>query len=89
MRVPVNEFLLIVHTGINDGACAVVLMSAADASKRGVTPMARIVAWAQAGVDPAVMGTGPIPAVRKAVSYNFYYYEFYFAINMLKYNLTL
>jgi acetyl-CoA C-acetyltransferase len=54
-------------SGINDGAAAVVLMTAADAAKRGVTPLARIVSWATAGVDPAVMGTGPIPASRKAL----------------------
>jgi len=54
-------------SGINDGAGAVVLMSAADAAKRGVEPMARIVSWATAGVDPAVMGTGPIPASKKAL----------------------
>ncbi|HET7716996.1 MAG TPA: acetyl-CoA C-acetyltransferase [Bauldia sp.] len=54
-------------SGINDGAAAVVLMTASDAAKRGVTPLARIVSWATAGVDPAVMGTGPIPASRKAL----------------------
>ena len=54
-------------SGINDGAAAVVLMTAADAGKRGVSPLARIVSWATAGVDPAVMGTGPIPASRKAL----------------------
>jgi acetyl-CoA C-acetyltransferase len=54
-------------SGINDGAAAVVLMSAAEAEKRGLTPLARIVSWATAGVDPAVMGTGPIPASRKAL----------------------
>jgi acetyl-CoA C-acetyltransferase len=54
-------------SGINDGAAAVVLMSADDAAKRGVTPLARIVSWATAGVDPAVMGTGPIPASKKAL----------------------
>ncbi len=54
-------------SGINDGAAAVVLMSAEDAARRGVTPLARIVSWATAGVDPAVMGTGPIPASRKAL----------------------
>jgi acetyl-CoA C-acetyltransferase len=54
-------------SGINDGAAAVVLMSATAAEKRGVTPLARIVAWATAGVDPAVMGTGPIPASRMAL----------------------
>jgi acetyl-CoA C-acetyltransferase len=52
---------------INDGAAAVVLMSAADAERRGVEPLARIVSWATAGVDPAIMGTGPIPASRAAL----------------------
>lgn len=55
-------------SGINDGSAAVVLMSYAEATRRGVAPVARIVSWGQAGVDPAVMGTGPIPATRKAVS---------------------
>ena len=54
-------------SGINDGAAAAVLMSEAEASKRGITPMVRIVSWATAGVDPAIMGTGPIPASRKAL----------------------
>jgi acetyl-CoA C-acetyltransferase len=54
-------------SGINDGAAAVVLMTAAEASRRGLTPMARIASWATAGVDPAVMGSGPIPASRKAL----------------------
>ncbi|MBV8167947.1 MAG: acetyl-CoA C-acetyltransferase [Alphaproteobacteria bacterium] len=54
-------------SGINDGAAAVVLMSAADAAKRGLTPLARIVSWATTGVDPAIMGTGPIPASRLAL----------------------
>ncbi|SLN26025.1 acetyl-CoA C-acetyltransferase [Oceanibacterium hippocampi] len=54
-------------SGINDGAAAVVLMTAAEAAKRGITPLARIVSWAQAGVDPAIMGTGPIPASRRAL----------------------
>jgi acetyl-CoA C-acetyltransferase len=54
-------------SGINDGAAATVLMSEAEASKRGITPMARIVSWATAGVDPQIMGTGPIPASRKAL----------------------
>src|SRR5213082_1114027 len=54
-------------SGINDGAAAVVLMTAAEAQKRGVKPLARIVAWATAGVDPAIMGTGPIPASRLAL----------------------
>jgi acetyl-CoA C-acetyltransferase len=54
-------------SGINDGAAAVVLMSADEAKRRGLTPLARIVSWAQVGVDPAIMGTGPIPASRKAL----------------------
>jgi acetyl-CoA C-acetyltransferase len=54
-------------SGINDGAAAVVLMSAADASKRGIAPLARIVSWATCGVDPAIMGTGPIPSSRRAL----------------------
>ena len=54
-------------SGINDGAAAVVLMSAAEAKRRGLTPLARIASWATAGVDPAIMGTGPIPASRKAL----------------------
>ncbi len=54
-------------SGINDGAGAAVLMSEAEASRRGITPMARIVSWATAGVDPQIMGTGPIPASRKAL----------------------
>ncbi|GAB4350516.1 MAG: acetyl-CoA C-acetyltransferase [Oricola sp.] len=54
-------------SGINDGAAATVLMSEEEAQKRGITPLARIVSWATAGVDPAIMGTGPIPASRKAL----------------------
>jgi len=54
-------------SGINDGAAAVVVMTAAEAARRGITPMARIVSWATAGVDPSIMGTGPIPASRKAL----------------------
>ena len=54
-------------SGINDGAAAIVLMSAAEAAKRGLTPLARIASWATAGVDPSVMGSGPIPASRKAL----------------------
>jgi acetyl-CoA C-acetyltransferase len=54
-------------SGLNDGAAALVLMSAADAKARGLEPLARIVSAATAGVDPAVMGTGPIPASRKAL----------------------
>lgn len=54
-------------SGLNDGAAAAVLMSEAEASRRGIQPLARIVSWATAGVDPQVMGTGPIPASRKAL----------------------
>ena len=54
-------------SGINDGAAAVVLMSAEEAKRRGLQPLARIVSWATAGVDPAIMGSGPIPASRKAL----------------------
>jgi acetyl-CoA C-acetyltransferase len=54
-------------SGINDGAAAVVLMSARQAAKEGKTPLARIVSWAHAGVDPKIMGTGPIPASRAAL----------------------
>jgi acetyl-CoA C-acetyltransferase len=54
-------------SGINDGAAAVVLMTAKEAGRRGITPLARIVSWAHAGVDPSIMGTGPIPASRKAL----------------------
>jgi acetyl-CoA C-acetyltransferase len=54
-------------SGINDGAAAVLLMSAAEAAKRGLKPLARIASFATAGVDPAVMGTGPIPASRAAL----------------------
>jgi len=55
-------------SGINDGAAALVLMSAENAAKRGLTPLARIASWATAGVDPAVMGSGPIPSSRKALA---------------------
>ena len=54
-------------SGINDGAAAVVLMKASQAAKEGKTPLARIVSWAHAGVDPKVMGSGPIPASRAAL----------------------
>jgi acetyl-CoA C-acetyltransferase len=54
-------------SGINDGAAALVLMSAEEADKRGITPLARIASWASCGVDPAVMGTGPIPASKRAL----------------------
>lgn len=55
-------------SGINDGAAAVLLMTAEEAAKRGLTPIARIASWAQAGVDPAVMGSGPIPASKAALA---------------------
>ena len=54
-------------SGINDGAAALVMMTEEEAAKRSITPMARIVSWAQVGVDPAIMGSGPIPASRKAL----------------------
>ncbi|KRB50634.1 MAG: acetyl-CoA C-acetyltransferase [Pseudomonadota bacterium] len=54
-------------SGLNDGAAALVLMSADEAAKRGLKPLARIASWANAGVDPEIMGTGPIPASRKAL----------------------
>jgi acetyl-CoA C-acetyltransferase len=54
-------------SGINDGAAAVVLMSEEEAKRRGITPLVRIVSWATAGVDPKIMGTGPIPSSRKAL----------------------
>jgi acetyl-CoA C-acetyltransferase len=54
-------------SGINDGAAALVLMKGEEAKRRGITPLARIKSWAQAGVDPAIMGTGPIPASRAAL----------------------
>jgi acetyl-CoA C-acetyltransferase len=54
-------------SGINDGAAALVLMTAEEAADRGISPRARIVSWAQAGVDPSIMGTGPIPASRAAL----------------------
>ena len=55
-------------SGLNDGAAAVVLMTAEEAEKRGLKPLARIASWATAGVDPAIMGTGPIPASKKALA---------------------
>ncbi|MBG0810990.1 acetyl-CoA C-acetyltransferase [Methylosinus sp. H3A] len=54
-------------SGLNDGAAALVIMTAAEAAKRGLTPLARIASWATAGVDPTIMGSGPIPASRKAL----------------------
>ncbi|POO54661.1 acetyl-CoA C-acetyltransferase [Agrobacterium rosae] len=55
-------------SGLNDGAAAVLLMTEAEAEKRGLQPLARIASWATAGVDPQIMGTGPIPASRKALA---------------------
>jgi acetyl-CoA C-acetyltransferase len=54
-------------SGINDGAAALVVMSRDEAKRRGLEPLARIVSWAQVGVDPSIMGSGPIPATRKAL----------------------
>jgi acetyl-CoA C-acetyltransferase len=54
-------------SGINDGAAALVIMTAKEAARRGLTPLARIASWATAGVDPQIMGTGPIPSTRKAL----------------------
>ncbi|MEO1066677.1 MAG: acetyl-CoA C-acetyltransferase [Pseudomonadota bacterium] len=54
-------------SGLNDGAAAVVIMKASEAEKRGLTPLARIASWSTAGVDPTIMGTGPIPASKKAL----------------------
>ncbi|MBK5957287.1 acetyl-CoA acetyltransferase [Rhodoplanes elegans] len=55
-------------SGINDGAAALVLMSAKDAAARGLTPLGRVASWATAGCDPAIMGIGPVPASRKALA---------------------
>ena len=54
-------------SGLNDGAAAAVLMTGAEAEKRGIQPLARIVSWATAGVDPSIMGIGPAPASRRAL----------------------
>src|SRR5690606_27464248 len=54
-------------SGLNDGAAALVLMQKSEAERRGLTPLARIASWATAGVDPSIMGTGPIPASQKAL----------------------
>ncbi|MGV1916600.1 acetyl-CoA C-acetyltransferase [uncultured Agrobacterium sp.] len=55
-------------SGLNDGAAAVLLMTEEEAARRNIQPLARIASWATAGVDPRIMGTGPIPASRKALS---------------------
>jgi acetyl-CoA C-acetyltransferase len=54
-------------SGINDGAAALVLMTAQEAARRGITPLARIASWATAGVEPSIMGTGPIPATKRCL----------------------
>lgn len=54
-------------SGVNDGAAALILMSGAEATRRGLEPLCRIASWAHAGIDPQVMGLGPIPASRKAL----------------------
>ena len=54
-------------SGINDGAAAVILMSQSEANKRNLDPLAKIISWATCGVDPALMGSGPIPASKKAL----------------------
>ena len=54
-------------SGINDGAAAVILMEESESEKRGLKPLARIASWATCGVDPSLMGSGPIPATRKAL----------------------
>nr|XP_017200959.1 acetyl-CoA acetyltransferase, cytosolic isoform X2 [Oryctolagus cuniculus] len=55
-------------SGMNDGAAAVVVMKKSEAASRGLVPLAQIVSWAQAGVEPSIMGTGPIPAIKQAVA---------------------
>lgn len=55
-------------SGINDGAAAVLLMKKSEATHRGLTPLAQIVSWSQVGVEPSIMGTGPIPAIKQAVN---------------------
>lgn len=67
LRFNVFIFIYFCYLGINDGAAAAVLMSQSEAVRRGLKPMARIVSSAQVGLDPAIMGTGPVPAIRKAV----------------------
>ncbi|CAM5101672.1 unnamed protein product [Eretmochelys imbricata] len=54
-------------SGVNDGAAAVILMKESEAARRGLTPLAQIVSWAQVGLDPAIMGVGPVSAIKKAV----------------------
>ena len=54
-------------SGVNDGAAGVILMSRDEAEKRSLEPLAKIVSWATCGVDPALMGSGPIPSSKKAI----------------------
>lgn len=64
-----NKCIQVCHsTGINDGAAAVILMKKSEAARRGLMPLARIVSWAQTGIDPSIMGVGPISAIKQAVS---------------------
>lgn len=65
-----NKHKAIIHysAGLNDGAAAVILMKKSEAARRGLTPLAHIVSWAQAGLDPSIMGIGPVSAIKKAVS---------------------
>ena len=65
-----NKYIQVVchSTGINDGAAAVILMKKSEAARRGLMPLARIVSWAQTGIDPSIMGVGPISAIKQAVS---------------------
>ncbi len=67
-HVDKTKNVALLPSGINDGAAAVLLMTKEEAEKRGLSPLCRIVSWAQSGVDPAIMGTGPIPAIKAAVS---------------------
>jgi acetyl-CoA C-acetyltransferase len=62
------ETIARLRPGINDGAAALLLMSASEAAKRGLPPLVRVASFAMAGVEPAVMGTGPIPTERKALA---------------------
>lgn len=65
----VSFLFLFLFSGINDGAAAMVLMSADEAARRGLNPLARIVAWSHVGVDPEVMGIAPINAIKTVVRY--------------------
>lgn len=68
-KSPTNTYKFVCYsTGLNDGAAAVLVMKKSEAARRGLMPLARIVSWAQTGIDPSIMGVGPISAIRKAVS---------------------